>query len=133
MLLCASAAAASGCGADAKHQDRGAPAPAVAEQVRQALLGALKNAALPDMQAAQRPRLPFVGVTACTGPTAGRAGRYECTTRPRGRYGIRSITVNVTRDGTWSTQSLPMVARVHGHRTSAANFGLWGVGIQLPS
>jgi hypothetical protein len=133
MLLGALAAAASGCGGGAKHQEGGVPAPPVTEQVRQALLDALRNPALPEMRAAQRPRLPFVGVTACTGPTGGGAGRYECATRPRGRHGIRSITVNVTPDGKWSTQSLAVDARVHGHRTSAVNFGLGGVGIQVPS
>lgn len=132
MLVGALTAAASGCGGT-NHQEGGVPRPTVTEQVRQALLDASKSPALPDMSAAQRPRLPFVGVTACTGPTGGGAGRYECATRPRGRHGLRSITVNVTRDGKWSTQSLPVAAKVHGQRTSVVNLGLWGLGIRVPT
>jgi hypothetical protein len=131
MLLGALAAVTSGCGGGAKQQEGGVPTPPVTDQVRQALLDALKNPALPDVSAEQRPRLPFVTVTACTGPTGGGAGRYECATSPRGRHGIRSITVNVTRDGKWSTQPVTTDARSHGH-TSAVNFGLAGFGIRIP-
>jgi hypothetical protein len=133
MLLGVIAAVASGCGGGTKQQEGGVPTPPVTDQLRQALLDALKNPALPDMSAAHRPRLPFVAVTTCTGPIGGGAGRYECATSPRGRHGIRSITVNVARDGKWSTQPLAVHATVHGHRTGAVNFGLWGFGIRLPS
>jgi hypothetical protein len=133
MLLGALAAVATGCGGGTKRQEGGVPTPPVTDQVRQALLDALKNPAVPDMRAAQRSRLPFVTVTACAGPTGGGAGRYECATSPRGRHGIRSITVNVTRDGRWSTQAPSSHARLHGDRTAAVNFGLSGFGIRVPS
>lgn len=133
LVLGALAAASSGCGCGTKHHEPRVSATPVTEQVRQALLSALKMPTLADPHAAQRPRLPFVDVTACSGPASGGAGRYLCATRPRGRDGIRSITVNVTRDGKWSTQSRPVTVAVHGHRTSSANFGLFGFGIRLRS
>jgi hypothetical protein len=136
VLLALGALAAStvaiGCGGGATHHQTSAPPSAVTEQVRQALVDSLKNPALPDMATAQRLRLPYLAVGACTGLAGGRAGRYKCETTPRGSRGIRSITVQVAPDGTWSTQPLPVEARVHGHQTTAVT-SVWGFGIRIPS
>jgi hypothetical protein len=121
---------ASACGGG-KHQQSSAPTPPVIEQVRQALLDSLKIPALPDMTTDQHPLLPYTAVGACVGPTGGGAGRYQCATTPRGRRGVRSITVQVRGDGEWSTQPLTVWATLHGRRTTAAT-SLWGTGIHIP-
>ena len=123
---------AAGCGGGTTREQANVATPPVTEQVRQALRDSLKGPVLPDMTTAQHPRLPFVAVAGCTGPTGGGAGRYECATTPRGGHGIRSITVEVRRDGRWSTQPLTVQARVHGHRATAVT-SVWGFGIRLPS
>jgi hypothetical protein len=112
------------CGGGGHHN--ASPAP-VAEQVRQALLDALTHPALPALNTARRPQLPYVGVSVCVGPAHGGAGRYRCTTTPRGRRGLRSITVRVKPDGSWSTEAV----KVRGQR-SAGVTSIWGVGIRLP-
>jgi hypothetical protein len=121
-------AATGGCGGGSGHQQT---IPPVTEQVRQALVASLQNPSLPAMSDAQRPRLPFTAVASCSGPDGGGAGQYRCVTTPRGSRGVRLITVEVKNNGQWSTQPLPVQARLHGRPTSAVT-GLWGVGIELP-
>jgi hypothetical protein len=122
----------SACGGGAKQGvTRTAPSP-VSEQIREALSESLNGPALPDMATAQRPRLPFVAVTRCAGPSGGGAGRYECATKPRGSRGIRSVAVDVRRDGSWSTQQLTVQTGLRAHR-SAAVTSVWGVGIRISS
>jgi hypothetical protein len=82
-------------------------------------------------------------VGSCTGPPSGGAGAYRCTTTPRGPGGVRSVTVAVARDGTWST-TLPGSRGPGGPKpppppgsarfVGRANGGmaLWGAGIRLP-
>ena len=117
------------CAGGTKHDPSDTAQP-VSEQVRQALVDALDHPALPDMSAAQRPRLPYVDVGVCVGPSGGGAGRYRCTTTPRGPDGVRSISVQVGHDGAWSTQPLTVRATLHGRSTTAAT-SVWGTGIHL--
>jgi hypothetical protein len=126
--------AVAGCGGGAKrHEQRaGAATPRVTEQVRQALADSLKRPFSPNMSTAQLPRLPFVAVASCAGPVAGGAGSYRCVTTPRGAHGMRSVTVRVKSDGSWSTQPIRVPTGVHGHGTPAVT-AIWGAGIQLPS
>ena len=122
---------AGGCGGGGpRHSPPRAATPPVAQQVRAALLESLSRPALPDMTTAQRPHLPFVAISACSGPAGGAAGRYRCATTPRGRRGLRSVTVQVKRDGTWSTQ--PLTVTLRGRRTTAVT-SVWGTGIRMPS
>jgi hypothetical protein len=130
LLVLIASAVVVGCGGGSGHQRTGVPSPPVTEQVRQALLDALHHPSPPTMTDAQRPRLPFTAVAACSGPKSGGVGRYRCVTTPRGTDGIRSVLVRVRSDGQWSTQPLTVTARLHGHRTRAVT-GLWGVGIQM--
>ena len=106
--------------------------PPVAQQVRRALLDALGNP-VPSGQpvAAGRPRLPFVAVSACTGPPGGAVGTYHCATTPRGPRGVRAVTVDVEASGKWSTRPVPVQTTLNGHRSSAVT-AVWGVGLRLP-
>jgi hypothetical protein len=119
------------CGGGATKKAQPDEARSVSQQVRQALLDALKKPALPDMSAAQRPRLPYIAVGSCVGPPQGGAGGYRCTTTPRGPHGVRSITVQVERGGAWSTQPPTVRATLNGRPMTAAT-AVWGAGIQLP-
>ena len=105
------------------------PTPPVAEQVREALSGALGSPALTGVVPAQRPQLPYTAVRACTGP--GGAGRYRCTTTPRGRRGVRIVAVRVKPDGQWSSEVLTIALNQRGRRM-AARTAVWGVGIRFP-
>ena len=119
-----------GCGGS--HRTPRAPAPpAVAEQVREALLGALGSPALTGMTPAQQPQLPYTAVTSCRGPRAGGAGRYRCATTPRGDKGVRSVAVRVRRSGQWSSEPLTIAVTHRGHRIGA-RMAVWGVGIRFP-
>jgi hypothetical protein len=122
----------SACGGGGTKHDQPHTAQPVSEQVRQALVDALKSPALLDMSPAQRPRLPYVGVGVCVGPQQGGVGRYRCTTTPRGPHGVHSISVQVRRDGAWSTQPLTVRATLYGRPTTAET-SVWGAGIHLPS
>lgn len=119
-----------GCGGKSSPATPSAgPPPPVAVQVRDALMGALRQPAAP--LAAQRARLPYRSVAACTGPAAGGAGRYRCHTTPRGRHGLRELAVDVRADGTWSTAPVPVSSMFRGHRRPAVS-SIWGTGIRMP-
>jgi hypothetical protein len=118
-----------GCGGKRGSAAPAAAPPPVAVQVRDALMGALRQPAAP--LAAQRTRLPYRSVAACTGPAAGGAGRYRCHTTPTGRHGLREVAVDVRADGTWSTAPVPVTRMFRGHRRPAVS-SIWGTGIRMP-
>src|SRR5438552_8934422 len=112
------ALAVTGCGGGDKRLHGAAAdgdhAPPVAEQVREALLGALGSPALTGLMAAQQPQLPYRAVRRCMGPAGGGPGRYRCATTPRGSRGVRTVTVRGTADGQWSTEPLRIVTTLRG-------------------
>jgi hypothetical protein len=123
------AAVLGGCGGSHRSAGPAAAPPPVADQVRDALMNALREPAAP--LAAQRTRLPYRAVAGCTGPSAGGAGRYRCRTAPRGPHGLRELAVDVRADGTWSTAPVPVSRMFRGHRRPAVS-SVWGTGIRLP-
>jgi hypothetical protein len=112
-------------------RDAPQPPPPVTQQVHDALVGALHGPSPAPPTAARHPRLAYIDVGACAGPTAGGAGAYRCATAPRGPTGVRSVTVDVRADGSWASRPLPVRTTFHGHRTTAQSF-VWGVGLRLP-
>ena len=86
---------------------------------------------LPAPAGLARPPLPYAAVLTCHGPAAGGAGVYLCTTRPRGPQGIRTVTVDVTPAGVWSTRQTTVRVTRRGRAVTAAQV-LWGWGIRLP-
>jgi hypothetical protein len=126
------AALAAGCGG-ASHNPAAAapPAPPVAEQVRDALRGALHNPLTVPAIVTARPRLPYAAVSGCTGPAGGAAGTYRCATTPLDPGGVHTVTVDVHRDGRWATHPIPLQTTIRGHRTTAMT-GVWGFGLRMP-
>lgn len=103
----------------------------VAEQVRDALRASLHNQPTVSGVATPRPRLPYAAVRACTGPAAGAQGAYRCSTTPFGPRGVRTVIVDVRRDGKWATRPIPVQTTIRGRRTTAMT-GVWGFGLRMP-
>jgi hypothetical protein len=128
----AAAALVGGCGGGGQQRlPTPSSAPPVADQLRDALQAALHDQATASAIAEPRPRLPYAAVSSCMGPARGAAGTYRCATTPFGPRGVGTVTVDVQRDGKWSTRPIPVQTTIRGRRTTATTT-VWGFGVRVP-